>query len=91
MITQMRVKGLIFDPHNNAYIVVLRDEDNSDMLPDLGRKIRSECHRLGIESVTAPRPMTHDLMKSFLDTSMPRSSAWSSRTSTTIPTSPRFT
>ena len=33
MITQMRVKGLIFDPYNNAYIVVLRDEENSDMLP----------------------------------------------------------
>ena len=33
MITQMHVKGLMFDPYNNAYIVVLRDEEHSDMLP----------------------------------------------------------
>ena len=33
MITQMQVKGLMFDPYNNAYIVVLRDEEHSDMLP----------------------------------------------------------
>ena len=33
MITQMHVKGLMFDPYNNAYIVVLRDEEHADMLP----------------------------------------------------------
>ncbi|NGZ08703.1 MAG: bifunctional nuclease family protein, partial [Nitrospira sp. LK70] len=33
MITQMQVKGLMFDPYNNAYIVILRDDDQSEMLP----------------------------------------------------------
>ena len=33
VITQMHVKGLMFDPYNNAYIVVLRDEDRHEMLP----------------------------------------------------------
>ena len=64
----MRVKGLIFDPYNNAYIVVLRDEDNSDMLPIWVGKSEASAIGLALESVTAPRPMTHDLMKSFLDT-----------------------
>jgi len=32
MITQMKVRGLMFDPYNNAYIVILRGEDRSDML-----------------------------------------------------------
>ena len=68
MITQMRVKGLIFDPYNNAYIVVLRDEDNSDMLPIWVGKSEASAIGLALESVTAPRPMTHDLMKSFLET-----------------------
>ena len=68
MITQMRVKGLIFDPYNNAYIVVLRDEENSDMLPIWVGKSEASAIGLALESVTAPRPMTHDLMKSFLET-----------------------
>ena len=68
VITQMRVKGLIFDPYNNAYIVVLRDEDNSDMLPIWVGKSEASAIGLALESVTAPRPMTHDLMRSFLDT-----------------------
>ena len=68
MITQMRVKGLIFDPYNNAYIVVLRDEDNSDMLPIWVGKSEASAIGLALESVPPPRPMTHDLMKSFLDT-----------------------
>ena len=33
MITQMNVRGLLFDPYTNAYIVILRDEQNADMLP----------------------------------------------------------
>ncbi len=60
MITQMRVKGLIFDPYNNAYIVVLRDEENSDMLPIWVGKSEASAIGLALESVTAPRPMTHD-------------------------------
>ena len=33
MLAQMHLKGLMFDPYNNAYIVVLRDEDGQEMLP----------------------------------------------------------
>ena len=33
MLNQMIVRGLLFDPYNNAYIVILRDEEHSDMLP----------------------------------------------------------
>ena len=67
MISQMRVRGLMFDPYNNAYIVILRDEDNSDMLPIWVGKSEASSISLAIENVAAPRPMTHDLMKSILD------------------------
>lgn len=68
MITQMKVRGLMFDPYNNAYIVVLRDEDNSDILPIWVGKSEASAISFALEGVAAPRPMTHDLMKSVLDT-----------------------
>jgi uncharacterized protein len=68
MITQMKVRGLMFDPYNNAYIVILRDENNSDMLPIWVGKSEASAISFALESIATPRPMTHDLMKSFLDT-----------------------
>ncbi len=67
MITQMRVKGLMFDPYNNAYIVILRDEDNTDMLPIWVGKSEASAISLSLENVAPPRPMTHDFMKSVLE------------------------
>ena len=68
MITEMKVRGLMFDPYNNAYIVILRVEDNADMLPIWVGKSEASAISFALEGVTAPRPMTHDLMKSVLDT-----------------------
>jgi hypothetical protein len=68
MINQMKVKGLMFDPYNNAYILVLRDDDSSDMLPIWVGKAEASAISFALEGVSAPRPMTHDLMKSLLDT-----------------------
>lgn len=67
MITQMKVRGLMFDPYNNAYIVILRDEDNSDLLPIWVGKAEASAISFALEGVVPPRPMTHDLVKSFLD------------------------
>ena len=67
MITQMHVKGLMFDPYNNAYIVVLRDEEHSDMLPIWVGKSEAGAISMALENVTPLRPMTHDFMKSLLD------------------------
>jgi bifunctional DNase/RNase len=67
MITQMQVKGLMFDPYNNAYIVILRDEDQVDMLPIWVGKSEASSISLALESVDPPRPMTHDFMKAYLD------------------------
>lgn len=67
VISQMHVKGLMFDPYNNAYIVVLRDEEHSDMLPIWVGKSEAGAISMSLENVTPPRPMTHDFMKSLLD------------------------
>jgi len=65
---QMKVRGLMFDPYNNSYIVILRDEDTADMLPIWVGKSEASAISFALEGVAAPRPMTHDLMKSVLDT-----------------------
>ena len=67
MISQMNVRGLLFDPYNNAYIVILRDEQNSDMLPIWVGKAEASAISFALERIVPPRPMTHDLMKSILD------------------------
>jgi len=67
MIAQMKVRGLMFDPYNNTFIVILRDEDNSEMLPIWVGKPEASSISFALEDVTTPRPMTHDLMKAILD------------------------
>ncbi|HXH86256.1 MAG TPA: bifunctional nuclease family protein [Nitrospira sp.] len=67
VITQMHLKGLMFDPYNNAYIVVLRDEDSAHMLPIWVGKAEAGAISMALENVAPPRPMTHDFMKSILD------------------------
>ncbi len=67
MLNQMNVRGLLFDPYNNAYIVILRDEQNSDMLPIWVGKAEASAISFALERIAPPRPMTHDLMKTILD------------------------
>ncbi len=67
MIAQMKVRGLMFDPYNNTFIVILRDEENNEMLPIWVGKPEASSISFALEDVTTPRPMTHDLMKAVLD------------------------
>ena len=67
MIAQMKVRGLMFDPYNNTFIVILRDEENAEMLPIWVGKPEASSISFALEDVTTPRPMTHDLMKAILD------------------------
>ncbi len=68
MLVQMKVRGLMFDPYNNAYIVVLRDENDQGVLPIWVGKPEAGAISFALEGVFAPRPMTHDLTKNILDT-----------------------
>src|SRR5438094_9547779 len=68
MLTQMHIRGLMFDPYTNAYIVILRDESNTEMLPIWVGKPEASAISFAMEGITTPRPMTHDLMKVILDT-----------------------
>src|SRR5262249_61912513 len=67
VITQMHLKGLMFDPYNNAYIVVLRDEDGQEMLPIWVGKAEAGAISMALENVAPTRPMNNDLLTSVMD------------------------
>ena len=63
---QMQVKGLMLDPSSNLPIVILRDESSNAFLPIWIGVFEANAIALKIEGVETPRPMTHDLLQSFL-------------------------
>ncbi len=63
----MKVRGLVFDPHTNMYIVILNDEKDQEILPIWIGKSEANAICFVLEGITPPRPMTHDLAKNILD------------------------
>lgn len=51
MLVQMKVRGLMFDPYNNAYIIILRDEENTEVLPIWVGKPEANAISLALEGV----------------------------------------
>jgi bifunctional DNase/RNase len=66
-IVNMRILGLIFDPNINTTVVVLLDADQERVLPIWIGPMEGNAIAIGMEKVSTPRPMTHDLMKNLLD------------------------
>jgi bifunctional DNase/RNase len=64
---QMRIKGLVVDPISKMPIVVLEDPATDRILPIWIGVFEANAIALTIENIPTPRPMTHDLLKNFLD------------------------
>jgi len=64
---EMKIKGLVVDPISKMPIVVLEDLKSDRMLPIWIGVFEANAIALRIENISTPRPMTHDLLKSFLD------------------------
>ena len=64
---EMKIKGLVVDPISKMHIVVLEDLNSERMLPIWIGVFEANAIALKIENITTPRPMTHDLLKNFLD------------------------
>jgi uncharacterized protein len=62
----MSIKGLMLDPVSNSPIVVLKDEHDKFFLPIWVGIFEANAIALQLESITTPRPMTHDLMKNVI-------------------------
>jgi len=64
---EMKIKGLVVDPLSKMPIVVLEDLKNERLLPIWIGVFEANAIALKIENISSPRPMTHDLIKNFLD------------------------
>jgi hypothetical protein len=64
---EMKVKGLVVDPVSKMPIVVLENPQNEQILPIWIGVFEANAIALSIENVDTPRPMTHDLLKCFLE------------------------
>ena len=64
---RMEIKGLMLDPSSKTPIVVLHDLAEKIFLPIWIGVFEANAIALRIEGVEPPRPMTHDLLFSSLD------------------------
>ena len=66
MLVEMSIKGLMMDPLTNLPIVLLRDPSSDRVLPIWVGPVEANAIALQVENVSAPRPMTHDLLRNVL-------------------------
>jgi uncharacterized protein len=62
----MSIKGLMLDPVSNSPIVVLKDANEKFFLPIWVGIFEANAIALQLESVSTPRPMTHDLLRNMI-------------------------
>jgi bifunctional DNase/RNase len=63
----LTVKQVIEDSNTDTRIVVLKSDDAGDTLPIWVGAAEGNAIRLAMERVVTPRPMSHDLIRSFAD------------------------
>ena len=68
MFVEMKVRGLALDPVSNMPIIILRDDEEKRSLPIWVGIFEANAIALELEKIATPRPMTHDLIKSILET-----------------------
>jgi bifunctional DNase/RNase len=66
-LVRLKVHGVLADPNTETQIVILRDEQNADILPIWVGTAEGNAIRLALEGIVTPRPMSHDLIRSFAD------------------------
>ena len=64
---QMKVDKLGIDLLTHDPVVILKDIDGKHYLPILIGPFEATAIAMALEGQSAPRPLTHDLMKSLLD------------------------
>lgn len=64
---RMKVARVILDPITNNPVVILRDEEEKIALPIWIGLFEANAIAMSLENIITPRPMTHDLIKSLLE------------------------
>jgi bifunctional DNase/RNase len=68
MSVEMKITGLMIDPVSNMPIIILKNSDEDAVLPIWVGIFEANAIAMQMESVVSPRPMTHDLLKSVIET-----------------------
>lgn len=63
---EVRIRGLMMDPSTNMPIVVLKDVASDTVMPIWVGIFEANAIAIEIEKLSAPRPMTHDLMRNLI-------------------------
>lgn len=66
MLYEMQVAGLTVDPITRSPILILKDSSKEIALPIWVGLNEANAIMLELEQIPTPRPMTHDLLKSML-------------------------
>ena len=65
---EMKVKGLAVDANSKIPVVILTDPEEKRYLPIWIGIYEADAILIALEKINVPRPMTHDLIKSVLET-----------------------
>ena len=66
MEVEMTIRGLMLDPVTQMPIVILKGVAGEQVLPIWVGHFEAHAIQMEMEKVSAPRPMTHDLIKNVL-------------------------
>ncbi|MBI3995277.1 MAG: bifunctional nuclease family protein [Nitrospirae bacterium] len=64
---KLSVQGVLTDPKTETQVVLLRAEDNKEVLPIWVGAVEGNAIKFALEGILSGRPMTHDLLKSMLE------------------------
>jgi uncharacterized protein len=67
MLKEMKITGITVDPFTNTPIVLLKDLEEKEVLPIWIGLLEASSIATALENIQTPRPMTHDLVKSILE------------------------
>ena len=65
---KMKVRGLVIDPTSNSPVVILENIEGDAFLPIWIGVCEANSIAMKLEEVETPRPMTHDLIRSLVET-----------------------
>lgn len=68
----MRVGGFALDPESGEPVIVLTDATGERVLPMGIGRLEATAIVIALQKTPTPRPLTHDLMKSILDSTRAR-------------------
>jgi bifunctional DNase/RNase len=66
-LVEIQVKQVLEDTNTDTRIVVLKTSDGAETLPIWVGAAEGNAIRLAMEQVVTPRPMSHDLIRSFAE------------------------